>query len=103
MKKLKNFSKTELKREIINRYGSVGELKRELKRGAKYQWDTWTNETEIYGCRITYTDNKNCFASYIIEIPHVGFISQYGLGKSAITKAGKLRLGSTIKQHYIQL
>lgn len=103
MKTLLTFSKTELKNEIVSKYGSVSKMKKFLKDTAKFQYGGRSNEIEIYGCKITYTDNPNCFASYIISIPHVGFTSGYGLGKSSITKAGKIRLGSTIKSHYITL
>jgi hypothetical protein len=100
---MKQFSKSELKKEIVSKFGSVSGLKKFLKETATYQYGGFISEIEIDGCRITYTDNPNCFASYIITIPHVGFSSQFGLGKSSITKAGKIRLGSQIKNHYITL
>lgn len=100
---MKRFSKSELKKEIVTRFGSVSGLKKFLKENATYQYGGYMCEIQIYGCRIVYTDNSNCFASYLISIPHVGFRSQFGLGKSSITKAGKIRLGSQIKNHYITL
>jgi hypothetical protein len=100
---MKTFSKTELKRQIVSQYGSVAKLKKHLKETATYQYGGYFNEITIYGCKISYNDNPNCFASYIISIPHVGYRSQFGLGKSSITKAGRLRLGSTINSHYIEL
>jgi hypothetical protein len=100
---MKQFSKSQLKKEIVSKFGSVSGLKKFLKENAIYQYGGYICEVEIYGCRIVYTDNSNCFARYLISIPHVGFRSQFGLGKSSITKAGKLRLGSQIKNHYITL
>ena len=100
---MKQFSKSALKKEIISGFGSVSGLKKFLKENATYQYGGFMCEIEIYGCRIVYTDNPNCFASYLITIPHIGFRSQFGLGKSSITKAGKIRLGSQIKNHYITL
>jgi hypothetical protein len=103
MKSLKKFSKPDLKNEIVKRYGSISGLKKFLKETAVYQYGGHFNEIEIYGCKISYNDNPNCFASFIINIPHLGFTSQYGLGLSSITKAGKIRLGSQISNHYITL
>jgi hypothetical protein len=100
---MKTFSKSELKKEIVAKFGSVSGLKKFLKENAVYQYGGYSINIEIYGCRISYTDNPNCFASYLISIPHVGFRAQFGLGKSSITKAGKIRLGSQIKNHYITL
>jgi hypothetical protein len=100
---MKQFLKPQLKKEIVNQFGSISELKKFLKENAKYQYGGHFNEIEIYGCKISYNDNPNCFASFIINIPHLGFTSQYGLGKSSITKAGKIRLGSQISNHYITL
>ena len=100
---MKQFSKSQLKKEITSKFGSVSGLKKFLKDNATYQYGGYSKDIEIYGCRISYTDNPNCFASYIISIPHLGFRSQFGLGKSSITKAGRIRLGSQIKNHYITL
>ncbi len=103
MNTLENFSKTELKREIVKKYGSVRNLKAQLKKDATYEYGTWMNEVLIYGCRIIYTSNPNSFASFIIRIPHLGYSSEYGLGKSSITKAGERRLRFSTGQYYIQL
>jgi hypothetical protein len=100
---MKQFSKPQLKKEIVETFGSVSGLKKFLKENATYQYGGLFSEIEIYGCKISYNDNPNCFASFIITIPHLGFTSQYGLGLSSITKAGKLRLGSQISNHYITL
>lgn len=86
---MKNFSKTKLKREIKRQFGSIKNLKNHLKANAKYQYGGHFNEISIYGCKISYNDNLNCFASYIITIPHVGSSSQYALGNTSFTKAGK--------------
>jgi hypothetical protein len=103
MKQLKTFSVSELKKEISSKFKSLSGLKNHLKETAVYQYGGHFNEISVYGCKISYNDNPNCFANYIINIPQVGNIAQYGLGKSSITKAGKIRLGSTIKNHYINL
>lgn len=100
---LKKFSKSNLKKEIVNQYGSISKLKKFLKDTAINQYGGKFNEIEVYGCKISYNNNSNCFASYIIRIPHVGFSSEYALGKSSLTKAGKIRLGSQIKSHYISI
>lgn len=103
MRTIKVEFRSNLKNEIVKRYGSISGLKNFLKNNAVYQYGGHFNEIEIYGCRISYNDNPNCFASFIITVPHIGFISQYGLGISSITKAGKVRLGSQINNHYITL
>jgi hypothetical protein len=98
------FSSPALKKEIISKYGSISNLKKFLKSKAKYQYGGYYNEVEVFGCKISYNDNANCFASYIISIPHVGFISQLALGKSSLTKAGLQRLaGTNISNHYLSL
>jgi hypothetical protein len=103
MSSVKKFSKTDLKKEIVKKFGSISGLKKFLRDNSKYQYGGYFNEIEIYGCKISYNDNPNCFANYIISIPNVGFHSQYGLGKDSITKAGQIRLGSRIENHYITL
>lgn len=100
---MKTFSKTELKKEIIRQFGSVKNLKTYLKMNAEYQYGAHFKEITIYGCRISYNDNPNCFARYIITIPHLGMSSQYALGKSSLTKAGKIRLGNFSNSHFITL
>lgn len=100
---MKTFKISELKKEIRTKYGSVANLKKELKKTAKYQYGGYTNEVQIYGCRIVYTDNSNCFASFLISIPHVGMTSQYALGMSSFTKAGKIRLGKELNNHFINI
>lgn len=100
---MKKFSITTLKREINSKYGSVAKLKAHLKKTAKYQWGGHFNEIELYGCKISYNDNPNCFANYIITIPHVGFSSQMALSVDSITKAGRLRLGNELHNHYISI
>jgi hypothetical protein len=89
--KLKQFKKSELIKEIKSQYGSVSNLKKYLKKTAKYQYGCNTNEIKIYGCSIVYTSNPNCFAEYLISIPLVGMRDQLGLDKSSITKAGHQR------------
>ncbi len=88
---MKQFKKSELKVLIKKQYGTITKLKKYLKDNAKFQYGCYYNEIELYGCKISYTSNDNCFASFLIDIPHAGFNSQYGLGKSSITKAGKKR------------
>ena len=103
MKQLKTFSVSELKKEIKSKFKSLPGLKKYLKDTAVYQYGGHFNEISVYGCNISYNDNPNCFANYIINIPQCGNIAQYGLGKSSITETGRIRLGSTIKNHYINL
>jgi hypothetical protein len=103
MKSVRKFSKSILKNEIVKTFGSISGLKKFLKENATYQYGGLFSEILIDGCRISYNNNPNCFAEFIITIPHLGFYSQYGLGKSSITKAGKIRLGSQINNHYINL
>ena len=103
MKSIKTFSASSLKTEIVKKYGSVSGLKKHLVQTANYQYGGHFNEVEIYGCKISYNDNPNCFANFILNIRLVGMVSQLGLGKSSITKAGRLRLGSQISNHYITL
>lgn len=87
----KKFSKSELKKEIQKEYGSLSKLKKHLKSIAKNEYGCYYAEVMIYGCKIAYTSNPNCFASFLITIPMIGFSNQQGLGKSSITKAGKQR------------
>lgn len=89
--KTKTFKKSELKREIKSRFGTLTNLKKHLKRIAKNEYGCDYAEIKVYGCKISYTSNPNCFASFLISVPLVGMTGQYGLGKSSITKAGKLR------------
>lgn len=100
---MKQFSKLQLKKEIVKTFGSVYNLKLTLKKTAVYQYGGYFNEIEVYGCKISYNDNPNCFASFIINIPHIGFTSQLALGFCSITDAGRVRLGSQITNHYITL
>lgn len=97
---MRKFSKSALKSEIKEKFGTITKMKKYLKENAEYQYGCYYNEINIYGCRISYTSNPNCFASYLISIPHCGMSSQYGIGKSSITKAGKIRGCSS---HYISL
>lgn len=103
MSSIKKFSKPALKKEIVKKFGSISGLKKFLVDNAVYQYGGLFGEIQIYGCKISYNNNPNCFANFIITIPHLGFYSQYGLGKSSITKAGRMRLGSHIDNHYINL
>jgi hypothetical protein len=88
---MKKFTKAGLKAEIKKQFGTVTKLKKFLKENATFQYGCYYKEIDIYGCKISYTSNENCFANFLIDIPHVGFNSQYGIGKRSITKAGKLR------------
>lgn len=102
MTKLKQFNKADLKAQIIKEYGSIPKLKKHLKRIAKNPYGCYTSEVQVYGCKIVYTSNPNCFAEYIINIPMVGFSGQYALGKESITLAGKQR-GCFNENHFITL
>lgn len=97
-------SSPHLKKEIISKYGSISNLKKFLKANSKFEYGGHFNEVEVFGCKISYNDNPNCFASYIISIPQVGFKTQLALGKSSFTKAGLRRLaGTNIGNHYLEL
>jgi hypothetical protein len=89
--KLKQFKKSELIKEIKAQYGSVSKFKKYLKDSSVYQYGCKTKEVNIYSCKIIYTSNPNCFASYLVTIPMVGMSDQLGLDKSSITKAGHQR------------
>lgn len=89
--KLKEFKKSEFLKEVKSKYGSISKLKKYLKETAKYEYGCKTSETKIYGCKVLYTSNPNCFASYLITIPMVGMSNQLGLDSSSITKAGHQR------------
>jgi hypothetical protein len=89
--KLKKFDKVEFLNEVKSKYGSISKLKKYLKENATYQYGCKTYEIDIYGCKITYTSNPNCFANYLIVVPMVGMHNQLGLDKSSITKAGHNR------------
>jgi len=91
MYKLKKFSKAELKKQIVAKYGSLKGLKQYLKKIAKNEYGCFMGEVELYGCRIFYTSNPNHFCSFAISIPQVGSSNVLGLGKSSITKSGKQR------------
>jgi len=89
--KTKKFNISDLKKEIKNQYGSFSGLKKHLKSIAKYEYGCYFSQIKIYGCEIFYTSNPNHFCSFGIKIPMVGMSETLGLGKSSITKAGKLR------------
>lgn len=87
----KKFVKKDFKVEIKKKFGSVTGLKNHLKKIAKNEYGCDYAEITIYGCKIIYTSNPNCWASFIVRVKHVGFSSGLALGKSSITKAGKIR------------
>jgi hypothetical protein len=88
---LKQFKKSELIKEIKSQYGSVSKLKKHLKDNSVAQYGCKTKEVNIYGCKIIYTSNPNCFASYLVTIPMVGMSNQLALDASSITNAGYQR------------
>lgn len=101
---MKKFSKSQLKKEIIAKYGSIAKMKKHLKTIAKNEYDCYFSEIKVYGCRIFYTSNPNHFCSFAIQIPHVGMSSTYALGKGSFTTNGKRRIGtSQLHNHYITL
>jgi len=89
--KLKEFKKSEFLKEVKAKYGSLSKLKKYLKEISVHEYGCYTSEVSIYGCRVLYTSNPNCFASYLVTIPMVGMSDQLGLDKSSITKAGHQR------------
>ena len=88
---MKQFIKSDLMKEVKSQYGSISKLKTYLKENAVYQYGCKTKEVDVYGCKILYTSNSNCWASYLISIPMGGMIEQLGLDISSITKAGHQR------------
>ena len=100
---MKTFNIKELRTEIENQYGSVEKLKNYLKENAIEQYGCEFSEIEIYNCKISYTSNPNCFASFLIIIPHVGMTSSHALGRDSFTSAGLKRLGSNLSNHYIKI
>lgn len=91
MKTTKQFKKSDFLKEVKSQYGSLAKFKKYLKDNAVNQYGCYVKEVTIYGCKVVYTSNPNCFASYLISIPMVGMNSQLGLDKSSITKAGHMR------------
>jgi hypothetical protein len=87
----KIFKKSDLKSEIVKTYGSISKFKKFLKENAKFEYGCTSSEITIYGCKIIYTDNENCFANFLVRIPFVGFKGEFALDKSSITKAGLKR------------
>jgi len=91
MMKLKTFKKSDFLKEVKLEYGSISNLKKHLRKIAVSEYGCETSQTKVYGCKIIYTSNPNCFASYLITIPMVGMYEQLALDKSSITKAGHQR------------
>lgn len=71
---------------------SLEAVKAKMKAAAKYEYGCKSSDINIgRGVRIIYTNNDNCFASYIVRLQGVGMSSEYALDKASLTKAGKMR------------
>lgn len=88
---MKQFKASDLRREIKKEYGGIPALKKHLKSIATNPYGCFTSEVTVYGCRISYTSNPNCFATYLVSIPMVGMSNSMALDKQSLTKAGILR------------
>ena len=91
---MKQFNNKEFKKEIIKQFGSVPKLKAHLKSISTNEYGAYTSEVKIYGCKVVYTSNPNCFASYLVRIPMCGMSDSNALDYSSFTKAGIKRLGN---------
>ncbi len=85
---MKTFDIKDLKKEIVNTFGSVAKLKQHLLNIAKNEYGCLYSEVQVYGCKVVYTSNTNCWAKFLITIPTVGMSNSIALGKSSINKVG---------------
>lgn len=71
---------------------SIAAVKRKMREAATAQHGTVYGTIDTgRGVTLTYTDNSNCFASYIVNLRGVGMVSQYAIDKASITAAGRAR------------
>lgn len=80
------FTNKHLKEVIKSEFGTLTKFKKFLKDNAKLEYGCKSFEYFMCGCKFTYTDNKNCFAKYIITIIHNGMKKELALGKSSLNK-----------------
>lgn len=89
---MKKFNTNKLKQSIVERWGSIKELKNFLKYEAEdIGFDVRLTEVEVDGVKIKHSGNPNHFAEFYVEIRHVGMVGTYGLDYDSITTAGKRR------------
>ena len=101
---MKKFVKSHYKNLIVERFGSITNLKKHLVDTAKYSYGAMLSEVEIEGAKFCYTSNPNHFAKFYVKLPSVGFTQTFALGRSGFTKNGKIRIGkSRLSLYMIEL
>ena len=85
---MKTFDLSELKKEIISVYGSVSKMKQHLIDTSKYEYGCMYSEISIYGCKVSYNTNSNCWAMFQISIPTVGMSNSLALDRESINRVG---------------
>ena len=95
---MRQFNHREFKKEIESQFGSISNLKSYLKNEAEDTgWDCRLSEVVIDGVQVKYTDNPNHFATFFIQLHHVGMTGTYALDRSSYTRAGKRRGAGNLK------
>lgn len=74
------------------------QLKKKLKRMAKYEYGCYFSEIKCKSFRAYYTSNENHFCSYGLTFNGIGVATSYGIDKDCITKAGIER---NCASHYV--
>lgn len=93
-----------LKQEIQKQYGTISRFKKHLIQGAVAEYGGLLNEITILGCKISYNNNPNCFASFIISTKQCGYIQQLAFGLAGFTTAGIKRIGANnLREHYFNI
>lgn len=89
---MRKFDSDAFKKEIVKRFGSIGNLKTYLKYEAEDKgFDVRLSEVLIDGVKVKYSGNENHFAWFFVELPHVGMTGTYALDYDSFTTAGKRR------------
>ena len=95
---MRKFDPKQFKKKIESQFGSVSQLKSYLQNEAEdLGWDCKLSEVEIDGVKVKYTDNPNHFATFFIQLQHVGMTGTYALDYSSYTPAGKRRGAANFK------
>ena len=69
-------------------FKTIAALKAELLKNKVYQYGGHYSEIKKPSFKVSYNDNPNCWASFIVSMNAVGMTKQLALDKQSITKAG---------------
>lgn len=91
---MKNTIAPQLKALIFEALGvkTLAAVKKRLKDAATNEYGNFSATIDTgRGVKLIYTDNSNCFASYIVRVQYPGLCSEYAFDRASITQAGRLR------------